>query len=104
MYIDVHCHLTGDEYGEVGGVTAVLGRAKADGVTRIVCSGFDLSWSIQACALAEQFPQVYFTAGFVRDTISLLPKKPKPFPSGLITCIFARGFTQANLTNIRTAI
>lgn len=64
MYIDVHCHLTGDEYDEVGGVTAVLERAKADGVTRIVCSGFDLSSSIQACALAEQFPQVYFSAGF----------------------------------------
>ena len=64
MYIDAHCHLTGEDYEEVGGVTAVLQRAKAEHMTRMVCSGFDVTSSMQACALAEKFPEVYFCAGF----------------------------------------
>ena len=64
MYIDVHCHLTGDEYGEVGGVENVLRRAEENGVERVICSGFDLDSSIQAKTLAERFEHVYFSAGF----------------------------------------
>ena len=64
MLIDVHCHLTGDEYEAVGGVDAVIERAKADGVERIVCSGFDLQSSTQAKALSERYGEVYFCAGF----------------------------------------
>lgn len=64
MFIDVHCHLTGGEYEEVGGVGAVLARAKADGVGVVICSGFDLHSSIQAKDLSEQYEEVYFCAGF----------------------------------------
>ena len=64
MFIDVHCHLTGGEYEEVGGVGAVLARAKADGVGLVICSGFDLQSSIQAKDLSEQYEEVYFCAGF----------------------------------------
>ncbi|MBQ7368132.1 MAG: TatD family hydrolase [Clostridia bacterium] len=64
MYIDVHCHLTGDEYAEVGGVGAVITRAQAAGVSRIICSGFDLNSSKQAAALADEYESVYFCAGF----------------------------------------
>ncbi len=64
MLIDVHCHLTGDEYEAVGGVDAVIERAKADGVERIVCSGFDLQSSMQAKVLSERYSEVYFCAGF----------------------------------------
>jgi TatD DNase family protein len=64
MFIDVHCHLTGGEYEEVGGVGAVLARAKADGVGLVICSGFDLQSSIQAKDLSEQYEGVYFCAGF----------------------------------------
>ena len=64
MYIDVHCHLTGDEYESAGGVEAVVRRAEESGVERIVCSGFDLASSIQAAELAERFESVYFCAGF----------------------------------------
>ena len=45
MWIEVHCHLTGDEYNEIGGVEEVVARAKADGVERMICSGFDLDSS-----------------------------------------------------------
>ena len=63
-YIDVHCHLTGDEYDEIGGMDVVVAQAKAVGVTRMICSGFDLDSSMQACALAEAYPEIYFCAGF----------------------------------------
>lgn len=61
MYIDVHCHLTGGEYGNV---EEVLARAKENGVERIVCSGFDLDSSYVAAELALLYEEVYFTAGF----------------------------------------
>ena len=61
MYIDIHCHLTGGEYGNV---EDVLARAKENGVGLIVCSGFDLDSSYAAAELAELYENVYFTAGF----------------------------------------
>ena len=64
MYIDVHCHLTGGEYAEIGGVEGVLARAKENGVGIVVCSGFDLDSSIIAKDLSEQYEEVYFCAGF----------------------------------------
>ena len=64
MYIDIHCHLTGGEYEELGGVDGVLNRARENGVGRIVCSGFDLASSYVAAEIAKQHDDVYFTAGF----------------------------------------
>ena len=64
MYIDVHCHLTGEEYASVGGVEEVLARAKANGVQRVICSGFDVDSSYVAKSLSEQYEEVYFCAGF----------------------------------------
>ena len=64
MYIDVHCHLTGEEFEEIGGIEEVVARARENGVVRIVCSGFDLDSSKKAQALAERFDDVYFCAGF----------------------------------------
>lgn len=63
-YIDVHCHLTGDEFDAVGGVAEVLKRARENGVERVICSGFDLASSRQAKTLAEAYAEVYFCAGF----------------------------------------
>ena len=64
MYIDVHCHLTGGEFGAVGGVEEVLKRAKEQGVGIVICSGFDLASSYIAKDLAEKYENVYFCAGF----------------------------------------
>ena len=64
MYIDVHCHLTGDEYLENGGIESVLARARVAGVERVICSGFDLPSSKIAQQLAARFDEVYFCAGF----------------------------------------
>ena len=64
MFIDVHCHLTGEEFEEVGSVQAVLSRAQEKGVERVICSGFDLDSSKIAKDLSEKYQQVYFSAGF----------------------------------------
>ena len=64
MWIDAHCHLTGDEFESVGGVAEVVRLAREHGVEKMVCSGFDLPSSIRAKVLAESFDGVYFCAGF----------------------------------------
>lgn len=64
MYIDVHCHLTGEEFEKLGGVEAVISRAEEAGVSRMICAGFDLASSIKAAELADRFESVYFCAGF----------------------------------------
>ena len=64
MFIDVHCHLTGEEYDAVGGIDEVLNRAIGAGVDRMICSGFDLQSSLRAKELAERYDFVYFCAGF----------------------------------------
>ncbi len=64
MYIDVHCHLTGEEFDEVGGLDEVLRRAEENGVGRVICSGFDFASSRVARDLSEKYAQVYFCAGF----------------------------------------
>ena len=64
MYIDAHCHLTGEEFDAVGGIEAVVARAEENGVSRMICSGFDLQSSLQAQELSHRFEGVYFCAGF----------------------------------------
>ena len=64
MFIDAHCHITGEEFQSVGGIDAVLARAKESDVGLMVCSGFDLASSKKAAALAEKYETVYFCAGF----------------------------------------
>ena len=64
MWIDAHCHLTGDEFDEIGGVAEAVRLAREHGVEKMVCSGFDLPSSIRAKELAETFDGVYFCAGF----------------------------------------
>ncbi|MBQ8658688.1 MAG: TatD family hydrolase [Clostridia bacterium] len=64
MLIDIHCHLTGDDYDSVGGVQEAVQRALREGVGLLVCSGYDIPSSVQAKALAEAFDEVYFCAGF----------------------------------------
>ena len=64
MFIDVHCHLTGDEFDEIGGVRGVLARAKENGVGIVIASGFDLDSSRISAQISEQHENVYFCAGF----------------------------------------
>ena len=63
-YVDVHCHLTGDEFDAQGGVEQILKNAFDTGVRLIVCSGYDLDSSMRAQEIAEAHEGVYFCAGF----------------------------------------
>ena len=60
-YIDVHCHLTGDEYGDI---SALIERLEEVGVRKVITAGFDIPSSQAGMYLAEKYPSVYFTAGF----------------------------------------
>ena len=64
MYIDVHCHLSGDEFDGIGGLDGVLARAKENGVGIIIASGFDLTSSRISAQISERYENVYFCAGF----------------------------------------
>jgi len=63
VLIDAHCHL--DEV-ERRGVTAraVVDQARQAGVRQLVTSGDDLAGSRAGWALAEEFPEVFFTVGW----------------------------------------
>ena len=64
MFIDVHCHLTGDEYDELGGVDGILKNAEENGVGIVIASGFDLESSKISAQISEKYENVYFCAGF----------------------------------------
>jgi len=56
---DTHAHINGPEFD--GDYRAVLDRAVANGVERVICVGYDLPTSERAVALAQQDPRVYAT-------------------------------------------
>lgn len=60
-YIDVHCHLDGDCYGNLG---ALFDRLQTVGVEKVVAAGFDLKSSEFSANLAKKRGMCYFTAGF----------------------------------------
>lgn len=60
-YIDVHCHLTGGEYGDL---CDLVSKIQVAGVKKVITAGFDLPSSEAGARLSERFACVYFTAGF----------------------------------------
>ena len=64
MLIDVHAHLSGDEYEGIGGVKGVLEGMRENGVGIVIASGFDVVSSLQSKDIAEVHENVYFCAGF----------------------------------------
>lgn len=60
-YIDVHCHLDGDAYGDISALTE---KIRAAGVKKIIAVGYDLETSLFSRGLAEKYDFCYFTAGF----------------------------------------
>ncbi len=61
VLIDTHCHLDMSAYQ--ADCEAVLARALAAGVTRVISVGIDLASSRRAIALAEHYEGVYATVG-----------------------------------------
>ncbi|MGN1061026.1 MAG: TatD family hydrolase [Candidatus Coproplasma sp.] len=61
MYIDVHCHLDYENYGDLD---ALVEEFALSGVKKVITVGFDLTSSRTAKEIAEKYDGVYFTAGF----------------------------------------
>jgi TatD DNase family protein len=61
MLVDTHCHLTYPGLAEQ--IPAVLDRARAAGVTRVVTIGTDLADQDKALALADSDPRVFAALG-----------------------------------------
>lgn len=59
--IDSHAHIYGEEFTE--DFAAMMQRASAAGVERIMVIGADLASSIKAVALAEKYPNLYAAVG-----------------------------------------
>lgn len=59
-YIDTHCHLDGDRYGDIG---ALMQKIRAAGVEKIIAAGYDLETSLLSRGMAEKYDFCYFTAG-----------------------------------------
>lgn len=60
-YIDVHCHLDGDSYGDM---PLLMQKIQAAGVKKIIAAGYDLKTSEYFSKLSEEYGFCYFTAGF----------------------------------------
>ncbi|HCN31218.1 MAG TPA: TatD family deoxyribonuclease [Verrucomicrobiales bacterium] len=62
MFYDTHAHLDYPDFAP--DFAAMLGRAHAAGITRIISIGTNLDSSRRAIALAEQHPDIYAVAGW----------------------------------------
>ena len=61
MLVDTHCHLYFDEL--IKDIDGVLNRADKLGVKTFICVGTDLNDSIKSFKLAQQYENIYSTAG-----------------------------------------
>ena len=61
MLIDTHAHLDFPDFGDE--LDAILARAAAAGVTRVITIGTTVEGSRRAVALAEKYPNVFATIG-----------------------------------------
>ena len=59
-FIDVHCHLDGDSYGDI---PRLMQKIQSAGVQKIIAVGYDMATSRGAHYLAEEYGFCYFTAG-----------------------------------------
>ena len=61
IFVDTHCHLNFDAYEDDR--AAVIARAVAAGVTRIINPGIDHPTSLEALQLSEQYPALWAAVG-----------------------------------------
>jgi TatD DNase family protein len=85
-FYDTHAHLVYPDFAPE--IDAVVARAAAAGITRIISIGTDLENSARAVAMAEQYPGVYAAVGWhpgdamdappdVREELRRLARHPK---------------------------
>lgn len=65
MFVDTHCHLNHEDFAV--DEAAVLARARAAQVTRLLCVGYDEASSVRAVALARAEPDLFASIGLHPD-------------------------------------
>lgn len=76
VFYDTHAHLDYPEYAAE--VPAVVARAQAAGIERIICIGTDLDSSRRALALAEQFEPLFAAVGWHPSHAPEAPEDIRP--------------------------
>ena len=76
VFFDTHAHIDYPEYAP--DLTAVIERAQAAGIQKIISIGTSLASSERAIRLAEQFPQVYAAIGWHPTDVMTAPDDIRP--------------------------
>ena len=74
MFTDTHCHLT-DDYCSNENLDAVIARAAAAGVTRLICATSDANDILPAIKIAETHDNIFVTAGIHPEHAGFDPHK-----------------------------
>ena len=75
-FYDTHAHLTFPDFAN--DIPALLERAQAAGITRVISIGTDLTSSRQAVALAEAHEEVYAVVGWHPNDLESAPDDVRP--------------------------
>src|SRR5687767_6870503 len=75
-FFDTHAHLDFPDFS--GDVEAVIERAGAAGITRMITIGTDGESNARAIALAEKYPAVYAAVGWHPTHVSSAPADIRP--------------------------
>jgi TatD DNase family protein len=76
-FCDTHAHLDFPDFS--GDIDAVLERARAAGIDRIVTIGCDVESSLRAIALAERHPGVFAAVGWHPGYVMAAPEDVRPW-------------------------
>ena len=71
LFYDTHAHLAYPDY--TSDLAAVLDRATAAGIAKIICVATDLASSQQAITLSEKYPQIFAAVGWHPSDAHLAP-------------------------------
>ena len=75
-FYDTHAHLTFPDFSDE--IPALLERAQAAGITRVITIGTDLVSSREAVALAEEHEEVYAVVGWHPNDLEPAPDDVRP--------------------------
>ncbi|HEU6447418.1 MAG TPA: TatD family hydrolase [Verrucomicrobiae bacterium] len=93
MFYDTHAHINFPDFAD--DLPQVVARAKAAGISKVICIGTNFENSAQAIEIAERFPDIYATVGWhptdamsapadLRPALRELAKHPKVVAIGEI--------------------
>ena len=68
MYIDTHCHLSGEDYDDIA---KVIKDNREAGIDKIIISGCTRDTIIESLELISKYPDVYATIGYHPSEVSI---------------------------------